>query len=297
VAAVRRPTVRRVDPMNPATRRETEIQAALRMAIGKARFAPSLRSSQPWVWRITGEAAELSTEAGLSAPGSDPSERDTMLGCGASLHHARTALAAAGWRTHIAFLPDASRPGVLARIDLTGTQNPSRAVIAMAGAISRRRIDRGPARVDALPVRTAEALRSAVEQEGCRLSVVTSQVRRYDVAAPPSRTAPADPGSARGQVVAGQVAPGQVTAGPAGGDDRPAWAILYSAADSRVDELRAGQAMSALMLTATDLGVALSIQSQPGDVAAARAGGGGHQPDGLGYQQFVVHLGRRAAHS
>jgi nitroreductase len=240
-----------------AARSEEAIQATLRAAIGLARYAPSLHNSQPWAWRITGETAELATDPRRAVPVADPCGRETMLGCGAALHHARTALAAAGWRTRVTLLPDPRRPTLVARIELTGTQSPHQATIRMAAAISRRRADRGLVQRDALPAATVAALRSAVERETCHLTVLTGEdVRGFEH----------------------------------GVDERPAWAILYSDGDSRQDELRAGQAMSALMLTATDLGVTIGARSQPVEVAAVRARLDGLLPRRHG--QFVLRLGR-----
>jgi nitroreductase len=250
------PAVRGRRPVAPVTPPEAAMQAALRTAIGLARYAPSLHNAQPWTWRLDGDTAELSTDPRRSVPASDPSGRDTMLGCGAALHHARTALAAAGWRTLVTVLPETGRPGLLARIELIGRQSPPQPAMAMAGAICRRRADRRLFHGDVLPAQTVAALRSAVEQEGCRLTVVAAEDDGTDPAAP--------------------------------------WAILHTDGDSRADGLRAGQAMSALMLTATDLGVAVNVRSLLlVEVAAGRAHTDDRLFDHAGHEQLVVGLGRR----
>ena len=46
----------------------------------------------------------------------DPQGRQLMISCGAALHHARTALAAAGWDAHVTRLPDTRRPDLLATL-------------------------------------------------------------------------------------------------------------------------------------------------------------------------------------
>jgi hypothetical protein len=289
VAAPHHPAARGDYRMTAGTRPESAIQEALRAAIGLAQYAPSLHHSQPWAWRIAGEAAELSTAPHRSIPVAEPSGRDTMLGCGAALHHARTALAAAGWGTCVTLLPDATRPALVARIELTGRQRPHQTAIMMAGAISRRHTDPHPFGGDALPVHTVVALRSAVEQEGCRLVVTTSEDGRSELAerfARPERSAP------DGLTTSQRPHPRAATV-PAGMVEQRTWAILYTDAHSRAEELRAGQGMSALMLTATSLGVALTVQSQPVEVAAVRIRAGGRLLHNLGYKQFVVRLGRR----
>jgi hypothetical protein len=45
----------------------------------------------------------------------DPDGRLLLISCGIALHHARTALAAAGWTATVDLLPDPSLPDLLAR--------------------------------------------------------------------------------------------------------------------------------------------------------------------------------------
>jgi nitroreductase len=305
-------------------RPEAAVPAALRVAIDLARYAPSLHNSQPWAWRIVGDVAELSADPRRSVPIADPSGREAMLGCGAALHHARISLVAAGWGTYVTLLPDPARPELLARITLTGKRDPDQAAIRMAGAITRRHTDRHPFKGDALPVPTVAALRSAVEQEGCRLTVLSHENDQITLAVQSARAQriqtddPAYQAELAGWTgerrTADGVPPGQVphllqprhsdvalrdfeqtTAGqlavPPGVDERPGWAILYTDGDSRADQLRAGQAMSALLLTATDLGVAAGVQSQSVEVAPVRALIDGGLLHGLGHAQLMLSLG------
>ena len=50
----------------------------------------------------------------------------------------------------------------------------------------------------------------------------------------------------------------------------PLVAVLGTASNSPVDQIRAGQALQAVLLTVTDAGLAASMHSQPIEVPAAR---------------------------
>jgi hypothetical protein len=299
-----------------------DMQTALRAAVDLARHAPSLHNAQPWSWRIAGGTAELSTDPGRAVPVADPTGREMLLGCGAALHHARMSLAADGWRVRLIVLP---APGVVARLELAGRQEPDPAAARLAVAATRRHTDRRPFTGDPLPAATLAALRVAVEAEGARLTLLTDPDDLLELAvlsAGAQRIQSTDPayraelagwtgdrpggdGVPPGPVphLTGprhsdvalrdfeQATPGQAPI-PAAVDERPTWAILYTVSDGPADQLRAGQALSALLLTATDLGVAAGVQSQPVEVATARAQVDGRLLDGLGHEQAVLRLGR-----
>jgi len=81
-----------------ARRLEAAAEAALR--------APSVFNTQPWRWRVTGDALELSADPDRRLAVTDPDGRLLLISCGTALHHARTALAAAGWSATVERLPD-----------------------------------------------------------------------------------------------------------------------------------------------------------------------------------------------
>ncbi len=299
-------------------------RAALRAAIDLARYAPSLHNAQPWFWRLVGDAAELHADQRRAVPVADPFGREMLLGCGAVLHHARTALAAAGWRVRVSHLPEPDQPDLIARIELAGRQDPDKAAARMAEVITRRRTDRRPFAPEPLPGEVLDALRHAVEGEGPYLALLTDADDRIELAvlsARAERIQSDDPayvqelaawtGDRRGRdgVPPSQVPhlteprhsdvvlrnfeeerPGEASI-PAGVDEQPAWAILYTPGDRREDHIRAGEGMSALMLTATDLGLATGVQSQPVEVTAVRAQIDGRLLKGLGHAQLVMRLG------
>jgi Nitroreductase family len=299
---------------------------ALRDAIDLARRAPSLHNAQPWSWQLGDGAAELSADRRRGVPVADPTGRELLLGCGAALHHVRVALAAAGWAATVTRLPDPDRPDVLARVELAGRQPAPEAATRLAAAIARRRTDRRPFAPQPLPIEVLDALRHAVEAEGRLLALLTDPDDRLELAVLSSkaqRIQSADPAYAaelatwtaarasqdgvpmgrvphltqprHSDVVLREFESEERTGGaevPAGVDEQPAWAILYSSGDTREEQLRTGEAMSAVMLTATDLGVAVGVQSQPVEVAVVRAEIDNRVLRHLGRAQLVLRLGR-----
>jgi nitroreductase len=108
------------------------------MVLSLAMRAPSIDDSQPWLWRVDAEGLHL-----YASPHSDADSRDVVLSCGAALHHCIVALAALGWRTTVQRFPDASEPRHLATLNLY--RHPAGAVdVVLAAAIPRRRSDWRP---------------------------------------------------------------------------------------------------------------------------------------------------------
>ena len=102
--------------------------AALAEAADLAGYAPSIHNTQPWRWRVDRGQLELYADTGRQLAASDPNGRLMMVSCGAALHHARTALAARGWRIEVDRMPDPDRSDLLARLTPTGSdQDPTTA--------------------------------------------------------------------------------------------------------------------------------------------------------------------------
>ncbi|MGC4868714.1 Acg family FMN-binding oxidoreductase [Micromonospora sp. DT53] len=251
-----------------------------------AQHAPSVFNTQPWSWRISGEAVELFAEADRRVDSIDRDGRLLLLSCGAALHHARTYLAAAGWSVTVERLPDPARPDLLARIALGRPVPPDPEAVRMAAAIPHRRTDRRA--FDDRPVADVELtkLRRFVEAEGAYLHTVRpDQVAMLAVSAEiaaaveladPAYRADLDrwtnrPGHAGDGVPPTTAvkpelrrvpvrdffpdAAAGLTAG-AVHDQGAAYVVLFGNGDERVNLLRGGEALSALLLLATADGLA-----------------------------------------
>lgn len=103
--------------------------------------APSWHNTQPWHWRATENALELSADRSRQLRLSDPKGRNLLISCGAVLHHALVAAEALGWDTEVERLPEGSSSSLLARITLRPGL-PSETADADLRAIEERCTDR-----------------------------------------------------------------------------------------------------------------------------------------------------------
>lgn len=297
---------------------------ALHAAVDLARRAPSLHNAQPWRWRITGTTAELYTDATREVPVADPFGREMLLGCGAALQHARVALAAAGWKVAVTRLPDTEKPDLVARLEVAGYEDPSAETTRLAAAILSRHTDRRPYARQTVDDAVLDALRGAAEDEHAHLQIVADADRlielavlasraqqqqanepgyrdelarwtghRDDRAGVPPDAVPALVGPRHSNVPLRDFAtshPGTLQLPPTV-DEEPVWCVLASDGDTAADHLRVGEALSRLLLTATDIGLASSVQSQPVEVPGVRAMIEARLLGGVGHAQALVRVG------
>lgn len=272
-----------------------------RAAITLANRAPSVHNSQPWRWRIGPSTIHLFTDPARALPATDPEGRDLRLSCGAALHHLRTALLAAGLTTTVHRVPNPARPDHLAAVELhPGTPSPDD--LALAQAIEHRRSDRRLFSSWPVPDPMLDALVDAAGRQGARLTILERESHRATVArlvehaavqqaltpdmaeetaewtgrvrgardGVPAANVPAAPG---GTVPVRHFAGAEQEQSLLGQfeSDGTVLALLATERDGPVDQLRAGEALSAVLLTATRFGLATDPVSQPLEVPATRA--------------------------
>ncbi len=297
----------------------TDLMRALADAARTAQRAPSVFNTQPWRWRVGPRSMDLLRDRDRSLPVTDPAGRELMISCGAALHHARTALSADGRRIEVVRFPAAADPELVARINVLGRGTPDPAAVRLSAAIRRRRTDRR-AFADT-PVREVAVARlgAAARGEGCglhrvrldqmpMLAVATAQAADAERAEPAYRAELAawtnrPPGSGDGvppatavrraprrvpiRDFAGAGEPG-LTPGP--GDDRGAvYAVLHGPDDTPAAWLRAGEALSAVLLTAVVEGIAAAPISDVLEVERPRRLVRGLLPGGEPY--LVLRFG------
>ena len=279
--------------LSEATRRLTAAAEA-------ALYAPSVFNTQPWRWRITGDTMELYADPDRQLAATDPDGRLLLISCGTALHHARTALAAAGWACTVDRLPDPQDASLLARVRLGQAVPADPEAQRMAAAAGRRRTDRRAFGDRPVSGPTLTRLRRFVEFEGAYLHVVPDdQVPALAVATERAAGAQRDDPAYReelerwtsrpqwrgdGVQPATAVEPALrrvpvrdfapagnagLTAGD-GVDQGAAYVIVFGMTDRPVDLLRGGEALSALLLLATADGLATAPLSEAVEVAWPR---------------------------
>lgn len=285
-------------PTNGVTR--AEARAALEAAARASLRAPSIFNTQPWKWRITNDVLELSSDPARRLGVTDAEGRLLLLSCGGALHHARVALAAAGWVADVQRLPDERRPDLLARLRVIGRTTPDPAAKKHADAISRRRTDRRAFGARPASPETLTRLRRVVEAQGAYLHMVPDD-RVAELAVSVDEAADAeyfDPAyrteltrwTSRPAWTGDGVPPATVVepalrrvparnflpdgspgllAG-ADHDEGAVYAILFGTGDGPVDLLRGGEAMSALLLQATSEAMSTAPISEAVEIAWPR---------------------------
>jgi len=301
------------------TRASLILESAARTAL----HAPSVFNTQPWTWRIAGSAMELWSDPTRLLENTDSDGHLLLLSCGAALHHARVALATAGWAAEIDRLPDPVHPTLLARIRIGHAAPVDPEAAAMAAAIGDRRTDRRAFGVREVPEAVIDGLRRLVEAEGAYLHLVRpDQVAMLAISTELAEAAEADdpeyrgelerwtnrdPGAGDGVPPATAVAPGlrrvpvrdftpNGTAGldvGGGRDQGAAYVVLFGLGTTRIDLLRGGEALSALLLRATAHGLCTAPLSDAVEVSWPRHLLRGILAD-IGDPYVVVRLGYRA---
>ncbi|MCT2587934.1 Acg family FMN-binding oxidoreductase [Actinophytocola gossypii] len=292
-------------------------------ALELANRAPSVHNTQPWRWLLGDSSIHLMADPARQLPVTDPAGRDLVLSCGAALHHLRVAMAALGWDTAVQRVPNHGDPTHLAALEVS-PHLPSDEDIALAAAISHRRTDRR--RFSSWPVPEGHLdlmVRRATEVGALLVPVTDASTRRrltraidiadrmghddvryqMEVALWSGRSRVAEDGvlsasSPRHEHVHGDTTMrtfprgslGEVETGR-GEPDAGQLLVLATPADDTTSLLRAGEAASAALLTATDLGLATCPLSQPLEIADTRALIRDQVLDGAALPHLVVRTG------
>jgi hypothetical protein len=261
---------------SPAQRNAHLMTERLAGAVAAAGYAPSIQDTQPWRWRHGGDTLDLHLERSRVRDLIDPDTRLATLSCGAALYHARTVLAAEGWPATVARMPDAADQEHLARLRVDRPAPVDQQAALHVRALPSRYTDRGP--VTGAPVGSEDlrAITAAVQAEGAWLHILgTAQLRDLAAAADQAQRAEAGAATWRAELAywTGITTP-TGTANPsaisAHGDRAALFAILYGHSDEPRDWLRAGEALGAGWLTATERGVTVLPLSAPVEVTGTR---------------------------
>ncbi|MEU1983267.1 hypothetical protein [Nocardia sp. NPDC019395] len=293
------------------------------IALGLAVRAPSVHNTQPWRWRPTATGIQLFADTGRHLTATDPFQRSLIISCGAALHHLRIGLAALNWSTSVDYCPDPTDPSHLATVHTT-RQRPSDTQIEQAAAILLRRTDRRRYLTQPVPAGHIRSLAGRVSAFGAavrqvpdlllphladpmrRAATLHTTDRDYQAeiarwSGPdratdgvPSRNAPAP--RRVGEI------PVRSFAQPTLIDtiDQPdgaQWLVVGTPRDDRRAQVRAGEAISALLLTATGLGLATSLQTEPLGVLDARQEIRTRLLHDCAYPQAMVRVGWSAGHA
>lgn len=292
--------------------------ATMRTALALAIRAPSVHNIQPWQWRVGVDSVHLYADPKRHLVHTDPDGRDLMVSCGAALHHCVVALAALGWQSRIRRFPNPAEPLHLAAIELQ-RHAANEVDIALAAAIPRRRTDRRyysawsvshgdislmgarAARMGVLMRRLESTtdLRVALAQAVWQHAIDQDYLDELTIwsglhastSGVPARNAPAtDPNSPLpGRLFAGTALaqPPDASASADGG----VLLALGTTADDDLARLRAGEASSVVLLTATALGLASCPVTEPLEIPETRDTVRADSFDDDSFPQMLLRVG------
>ncbi|WP_227981999.1 Acg family FMN-binding oxidoreductase [Nocardia spumae] len=291
-------------------------------AVALAVRAPSVHNSQPWLWRIGADTVQLYADTDRRLH-TDPDMRDLVVSCGAALHHLQIAAAALGWATTVHRLPNPALPEHLAAVEFRPAP-PEVETVRLSRAITERCSDRRRYTSWEVPDAHLGALTAAAAACGVLVRDIASEAGRVQLlrafehaaavhdadseyraelarwsghhATPdgvPARNAVAATGAAT-RPFADPRLPQAVIRDMAEADRM---LVLYTAGDDRVSWLRTGEATSAILLTATTLGLATCPLTEPLEVPEVRAQLRTGLLDDSGFPQMIVRTGWAATNS
>jgi nitroreductase len=289
----------------------------LRHALELAGRAPSVHNTQPWQFVVSDTNVDLYANLQRWLPATDADRRDLMVSCGAALHHLRLALESSGLAGRTSRLPRGEESDLLALVEFV----PSPASASeLAAQIPRRRSDRRPFRHWPIPAEFLAQLVQHAADQGTVLRLIddpraraalldafaqaeTAQDEvvgynaeltvwtglRASSEGVPARNLPDHPLSG----VSAQRAfdPGDLSSADVAGPEEDNLLVLGTASDDRLSQLRAGEALSAVLLHATRLGLASCPLSQPLEVADTRQVLRDEVLGGTLSPQIVIRLG------
>jgi hypothetical protein len=275
------------------------ITHALVEAASTAGHAPSIHNTQPWRWRLSDHTLDLRLERSRVLDVTDPDARLATVSCGAALHHARISLAAQGWNATVTRMPEHDDPDHLARVHVEGRAAVDLSAMVHLRTVSLRHTDRRPITGAAVATEDLRVITAAVEAEDTRLHTLTDDqilelasaadhAQHIEVMDPAWRAEMAEwTGGTRpaGTGIPDATIPGRPTlttvpgrdfghlgdlAISAGHDKSARFVMLYGPADEPANWLRAGEALSAGWLVATERGVSVLPHSAPIEVISTR---------------------------
>ena len=269
-------------------------------------LAPSSHNTQPWRFRLQGHEVELIADINRSLPIVDPFNRELIISCGAALHHLHLASRYFGHASHIEIFPDLDYPDLLAKVSLGFSCETGAEDILLFNAIEKRRTNRLPFSPDPIPERLLDELQEVAAREGAWLHFFRDEHVRCQIAdlvayadreqwqdrqfrselaawLTPNRSARRDgiPGYAQGRgnllsraepllVRTFDMGKGQAARDRDIALHSPILALLLTDDDSRINWLRAGRALSAVLLRARVEDVWASFLNQAVEVAQTR---------------------------
>ncbi|CAN5881553.1 nitroreductase family protein [soil metagenome] len=310
-------------PMTPTTRSPTDV---LRNAVAAAVMAPSTHNTQPWRFRISGSTLEVLTDQTRHLHVIDGERRQQVQSCGCALFNARVAVRTMGFEDEVTVMfADGQHPAHVASLHLGASHPASELDHVLMGAIGKRRTNRRAFLPRPVASAITEAFAEAAAREGAtmvrlepghkkQLAQLIDHADRIQYGDPAFRKELAHWLTARGSLrkdgipfVEKEYGSGMPFAvmrslrSPTLGDEvgkiedelvngAPVVIVLGTAGDDAADWLACGQALQAVLLHATSLGLSAAFLNQVLEIPGSRGRVAELVPT-VGYPHMVLRIG------
>jgi len=285
--------------------------------------APSIHNTQPWRWQYDGRVLDLHADWSRQLRHGDPDGRDLEISCGATLHHAVTAARALGWSARVTRTPDPLEFAHLARISFHRSR-PNAMHEVLHEAIYERHTDRRTPSSTPVTEEQLDALVRAANRYGARITPIRAaddQTLAHDLRqlsvilqheddtyleelaqwvhssrrdGVPDASILAQRHDRSPYAVETRFPTGSLRDAPPGDDESaPSWALLSTSSDDTLSRLRAGEALSAILLRATLMDLAVVPYTQAVEVEVTRERFEERLLDGAGCLQMILRVGNR----
>jgi nitroreductase len=146
-----------------------------RFLLRYAVLAPSIRNTQPWAFRLHGDALELYADRDREIPAIDPRGRELVMSCGASLFLLRVALERFDCTARVSLFPQYGDTDLLARLEFKPGKGIVHELRALFPAIQSRHTQRMPFDTRALPEKLLRQLQADARAEGAEFTLVEGE--------------------------------------------------------------------------------------------------------------------------
>lgn len=301
--------------MNPSADLDNAIVPILEAALR----APSSHNTQPWRFRVDDGTVHLYADRTRGLAVNDPHDRELAISCGCALLHLRVAAAANGLTALVRLLPDPSDDDLLASVSFAPVGDTPDPDASLAQHIDHRHTYRKRFEPRQIPESVLDGLIEAAQSEGATLYLLSTEDLRHQVAeliAEGGAAHWANPSWRRelaswmhpereGDGITIPWLTGPLTQfavrtfdmGDGEGakdrqiaDESPVLAVLYTADDTQLEWVKAGQALGRVLLQACGHHVQASFLNQPVQLPQLRPQL--HELLGqLGFAQMVIRFG------
>lgn len=282
------------------------LQEKIRFLLGYAILAHSTYNNQPWYFVIEDDTVGVYADRRYGLPVLDPDDRQLTIACGSALYNLRVAARFFGFEEQTQFLPNPADEDLMARVQFKEAgKMPSPEDVELFKAITARHINRGAFKKTDVPQDVLDMLKAAARSEDAWLHICEGDERdvvahfiaegdqiqmsnkafRRELASwanerrflsrdgypDYARTLKDMMESSSPKILRRfETSPGQVVQDNEITAGCPVLAILGSEKGSKVDRLQTGEALSAVLLKAQALGLAVSTLNQPCEVPELR---------------------------